>query len=275
MNSLTANRWKRIGYYVLLVGITAPFLLPLWWMIATAFKPAAYVYVTPPRWLPIPFTWDNLTQSWGMLDFARFVRNSLWVTGLSVIGTTSSSALVGYAFAVLPARGREAWFRLVLGTIMVPTAVTLIPRYILFSKLGWVDSYLPLIVPTLFGNAFYIFMFRQFFRGLSAELFDAAELDGCNPLTTFWHIALPLSRPAWITVAAFSLIAAWNDFLDPLIYLHTTSKYTVPLGLALFQGMYYTQLHLLMPMSLVALLPVILLFALAQRHLVRGITTSE
>jgi multiple sugar transport system permease protein len=157
---------------------------------------------------------------------------------------------------------------------MVPASVTLIPVFVLFSKLGWVNTYLPLIVPHFFANAFYVFLFRQFFRSLPWELFESAELDGCNPLMAYWKIALPLSRPALATVAVFAFIATWNDFMGPLVYLSTTDRFTLSLGLSLFHGLFYTQLQYLMPMSLVALLPVLLLFFIAQRYFVQGIVTT-
>lgn len=261
-------------YYAVLVGLALPFLLPLLWMLSTAFKPAEMVYASPPQWIPRPVTLDNFREAWGLLDFPQFIANSLWVTGLTVLGTLLSSSLVGYAFATLPGRGKQFLFNLLLATVMVPASVTLIPLFVLFSKLGWINTYLPLVVPHFFANAFYVFLFRQFFRALPAELFESAELDGCNPWMAYWRIALPLSRPALATVAVFSFIGAWNDFLGPLVYLSTNDKFTVSLGLSLFQGLFWTQLHYLMPMSLVALLPVLVLFLLAQRYFVQGIATT-
>lgn len=261
-------------FYVILALLAVPFMMPLLWLISTAFKPAEMVYASPPQWIPNPVTLENFQKGWGLLDFPRFIRNSLLVTTLSVLGTLVSSSLVGYAFATLPARAKSALFKLLLATIMVPASVTLIPVFVLFSKLGWVNTYLPLIVPHFFANAFYVFLFRQFFRSLPWELFESAELDGCNPLMAYWKIALPLSRPALATVAVFAFIATWNDFLGPLVYLSTTDRYTLSLGLSLFHGLFYTQLQYLMPMSLVALLPVLLLFFIAQRYFVQGIVTT-
>jgi ABC-type glycerol-3-phosphate transport system permease component len=261
-------------YYVLLAAVALPFLLPLLWMVSTAFKPARMVYVSPPQWIPAPVTLDNFREAWGLLDFPRFIANSLWVTLWTVFGTMLSSSLVGYAFATLPGRGKRFLFSLLLATVMVPTSVTLIPLFVLFSLLGWVNTYLPLIVPHFFANAFYVFLFRQFFGSLPRELFESAELDGCNPFSAYWRIALPLSGPALATVGVFSFIGAWNDFLGPLVYLSTNQKYTLSLGLSLFQGVFWTQLHYLMPMSLVALLPVLVLFVVAQRFFVQGIVTT-
>ena len=261
-------------YYLALAALAVPFLLPLLWMASTAFKPADMIYASPPRWIPDPLTLENFQEAWKLLDFPRFIANSLLVTGLTMLGTMASSSLVGYAFATLPGRGKNILFGILLATIMVPASVTLIPVFILFSKLGWVNSYLPLVLPHFFANAFYVFLFRQFFQSLPPELFESAELDGCNPLTAYWHIALPLSRPALAVVGVFAFIGAWNDFLGPLIYLSTNDKFTLSLGLSLFQGLYYTQLQYLMPMSLVALLPVLVIYFAAQRYFVQGIVTT-
>jgi multiple sugar transport system permease protein len=261
-------------YYLVLSALAVPFLLPFLWMVSTAFKPASSIYASPPQWIPDPVTLENFQQAWKMLDFPRFIVNSLLVTSLTVSGTLLSSSLVGFAFATLPARGKRLLFTLLLATIMVPASVTLIPTFVLFSKLGWVNTYLPLVVPHFFANAFYVFLFRQFFLSLPPDLFESAELDGCNPLMAYWHIALPLSLPAQAVVAVFAFVGAWNDFLGPLIYLSTNEKFTLSLGLSLFQGIYYTQLQYLMPMALVALLPVLVIFLIAQRSFVQGIVTT-
>jgi multiple sugar transport system permease protein len=263
------------GLYYAMLGILAiPFLLPLFWMVSTAFKPAAQIYSASIHWLPAPPTFENFERAWGLLDFPGFIRNSLLVTALSVLGTLVSSSLAGYAFATLPGRGKGLLFAALIGTILVPPTVTWIPLFVLFSRLGWVNTYLPLVVPAFFANAFYAFLFRQYFRSLPDELFQSAEIDGCNPWTAYWRIALPLSKPAVATVAIFSFIGSWNDFIGPLLYLNTTSKFTVSLGLSLFHGLYYSQLEYLMPMSLVALLPVLVLFIFAQKYFVAGIVTQ-
>jgi ABC-type glycerol-3-phosphate transport system permease component len=261
-------------FYLLLIALAVPFLLPFLWMVSTALKPAGMVYASPPQWLPQPATLANFQTAWGLMDFPRFVRNSFWVAALTVLGTLLSSSLVGFAFATLPGRGKQFLFNLMLATVMIPATVTLIPLFVLFSRLGWVNTYLPLVLPAFFANAFYVFLFRQFFRSLPPELFECAELDGCNPFMSYWRIALPLSRPALATVAVFAFVSTWNDFMGPLVYLSTNEKYTLSLGLAFFQGTHYTQLHLLMPMSLVALLPVLVLFLVAQRYFVQGIVTT-
>lgn len=271
---LESSDFRRPLHYLLLTLLALPFVVPLLWMISTAFKPTALIYNSPPQVLPNPISLENFSTALELIDFPRYLVNTLLVTLLAVAGTVFSSSIVGYAFAVIPARGKRLLFALLLATIMVPPTATLIPLFIGFSQMGWVDTYLPLVIPHFFANAFYVFLFRQFYLSLSPDLFESAELDGSNPFSSYLHIALPLSRPPIAAVAVFAFIANWNDFLTPLVYINTNSKYTVSLGLSLFQGTYYTQLHYLMPLSLVAVLPIILIFILAQRYLIQGIFTT-
>lgn len=258
----------------LVVAVLLPFALPLAWLVLAAFRPAADLLQAPPTWVPDRWTLLNFVEAWRLMDFGRFLANSAFVACLTIVGTVASSSLVGYAFAVLHARGKGVLFALLLATVLLPSAVTLLPTFLLFSELGWVGTYLPLIVPHFFANAFYVFLFRQFFRSVPRELFDAAELDGCTPWTAYWHVALPLARPAVATVAVFAGIGSFNEFLEPLVYLTRESTFTMSLGLAFFQGLHGTQLHYLIPMSLVALLPVAVVFFAAQRVIQRGIVTS-
>jgi len=165
-------------------------------------------------------------------------------------------------------------FALLLATVLLPSAVTLLPLFVLYSRLGWTGSYLPLVVPHFFANAFYVFLFRQFFRSIPRDVFDSADLDGCNPLAAFWHVALPLARPAVATVAVFAAIASYNEFLEPLVYLTRESSFTMQLGLAFFQGIFGTQLQYLLPMALVGLAPIAVLFFVAQRAIQQGIVTT-
>jgi multiple sugar transport system permease protein len=259
---------------VILSLLALPFALPIIWMISIALRPSADIYISPPKWIPDELSLENFRNAWQLLDFPHLIGNTIFITCFSILGSLLSSSLVGYAFATLPARGKVAIFGLLLMTIMVPTSVTLIPLFLLFSKVKMINSYWPLILPHFFANAFYVFLFRQYFQVIPKSIFEQAEIDGCNPLQAYWYIALPISRPAAAAVLVFVFIGSWNDFLGPLIYLNTTNKYTVSLGLSLFQGMYWTQLHYLMPMSLLALLPVVVLFIFAQRYLVSGITTT-
>jgi multiple sugar transport system permease protein len=262
-----------LGYAVTLL-VVLPFALPLVWLVVAAFRPAAELYRAPPVWPPERLTLANFQGAWQLLDFGRFMLNSAVVAGLTVVGTVLSSSLVGYAFAVLDARGKGVLFALVLAMVMLPSAVTLLPTFLLFSTLGWVGSYLPLVVPHFFANGFYVFLFRQFFKALPRDLFDAAELDGCSAWGAYRYVAMPLAKPAIATVAVFAGIGAYNEFLQPLVYLTRESTFTMSLGLSFFQGLYGTQLHYLLPMSLVGLAPVAVAFFAAQRVIQRGIVTT-
>ena len=254
--------------------VVVPFALPLLWLVVSAFRPASELLQAPPTWFPERLTLDNFAGAWGLLDFRRFLLNSALVAGLTVVGTVLSSSLVGYAFAILSGRGKGVLFALVLATVMLPGAVTLLPTFLLFSKLGWVGGYLPLVVPHFFANGFYVFLFRQFFKGLPREVFDAAELDGCSPWGTYRYVAMPLARPAIATVAVFAGIGSYNEFLEPLVYLTRESSFTMSLGLSFFQGLYGTQLQYLLPMLLVGLAPIAVAFFAAQRLIQRGIVTT-
>ncbi|MEW5990230.1 MAG: carbohydrate ABC transporter permease [Chloroflexota bacterium] len=270
------HRGGRLGPVrtVLAVLAVLPFALPLLWLVASVLKPVGQFYAFPPTILPAPPSLDNVAGAVALVDVPRLLANSTLIAGLSVAAAAVSASLVGFAFATLPARGRRPLFAILIATILVPPSATLVPQFILFSRLGWVDSYLPLIVPHLCGGAFYVFLFRQWFRNQPANLFESAELDGANPLQAWWHIALPLARPAIAAVAVFAFVGSWNDFLGPLLYLRTPETFTISLGLAAFQGTYVSQLHFTLALSLVALIPVVAVFAVAQRWIVQGVATG-
>ena len=262
---------ERLAIYGLLMALAGLFLLPFYWMIATALKPRQLVYTFPPDWLAGDLTIANFRDGWTALPFDRFFVNTIFVTIMIVIGTVVSSSLVGFGLARYRSRLGDLLFGVVLITMMVPPAATLIPRFVIFSELGWTNSYLPIILPYWFGVPFFIFLFRQFFLAIPQEYFDAAELDGASPLDLYWRVAAPLSKPAFVAAALFSTLIAWNDFLDPLVYLSTLDKFTIQLGLSSFRGQFVSDLHLMMPMALVAMLPVLLLVALGQRWIARGL----
>ena len=270
------QRHGRLGAVRAILAVLAvlPFAVPFLWLIASALKPVGQFYAFPPTLLPDPPSLENLAGAVALVDVPRLLANSTLIAVLSVAATVVSASIVGFAFATLPARGRRPLFAVLIATILVPPSATLVPQFILFSRLGWVGSYLPLIVPHLCGSAFYVFLFRQWFRNQPANLFESAELDGANPLQAWWHVALPLARPAIAAVAVFAFVGSWNDFLGPLLYLRWPDTFTISLGLAAFQGTYVSQLHLTLALSLVALLPVVVVFAVAQRSIVGGIATG-
>jgi multiple sugar transport system permease protein len=268
------RRLRKVLGYVLALVVAVLFLLPLLWMVSSSLKPDYQVLEFPPRWLPDPVRWANYPEALTYVPFGRYALNTLFIAVMVIIGHTLSCSVVAYAFARLQAPGKNALFVILLSTMMLPYPVTMIPIYVGFNALGWVNSFLPLIVPAFFGSPFYIFLLRQFFLTLPPELEDAARVDGANTVQTLWYIILPLSRPALATVAVFSFQAAWNDFLPPLIYLHDQSKYTVSLGLDFFRSSYDVRWAYLMAASLVTMLPVIVVFFLAQRQFFKGITVT-
>ena len=268
------HRLRTVLGYALAVGGALLFLLPLFWMISSSLKPDYQVLEYPPRWLPNPVRWANYAEALTYVPFGRYTLNTLFIASMTIFGHLLSCTLVAYAFARLQAPGKDLLFLLLLATMMLPYPVTMIPIYIGFESLGWVNTFLPLIVPAFFGSPFYIFLMRQFFLTLPVELEDAARIDGANTLQIIWHVILPISKPALATVAIFTFQASWNDFLGPLIYLHDQTKYTVSLGLGFFRSSYDVRWAYLMAASLVTMLPVIILFFLAQRLFIEGITLT-
>lgn len=265
---------QRVFAYVLLVAGAIVFVLPFLWMLTTSLKTARGVLTFPPEFLPTSFEWRNYVDGWTILPFGRYLLNTLLVTVLAVAGNLVSCVLPAYAFARLRARGRPIMFAAMLATMAIPAEVTLVPQFILFSELGMVNTYWPLILPAWFGSAFFIFMLRQFFLTIPRELDDAARIDGASDLRILWSILLPLSKPAVATVAVFAFIGSWNNLLGPLIYLRSQEKYTLAIGLNLFHGQYVTHYNQMMAVSILTLLPVVVLFFIAQKAFVRGITLT-
>jgi multiple sugar transport system permease protein len=270
----------RVLLYLVILAGAAGALLPFIWQLSTALKSARDDLVFPPIWIPAPPLWHNFYDSMTIpgLPFATFFANTAVITGLAMAGNIVTAPIVAYAFARLRWTGRDQLFALVLATIMLPSQVTIIPQFILFKEIGWVNTFLPLIVPAwLGGGAFNVFLFRQFFLTLPLDLDDAAKIDGAGPLTILWRIIVPLSMPALATVAVFSFVFHWNDFFAPLIYLNDQRLYTVSLALQLIvsqTGNQLPQWNLLMAAALIVMAPVLLLFFFAQRYFVRGIVLS-
>ena len=264
----------RAMVYALLVGLGIVFVMPFFWMLSTSLKPQEEVFAYPPSFIPTSFEWHNYVDGWRVLPFNTFLRNSLIVTTANVVGNLISCSLVAYGFARLRARGKNALFVLLLATIMIPREVTIVPRFILFSEVGLVNTLWPLILPAWFGYPFFIFLLRQFFMTIPRDLDDAARVDGAGHLRILWDVILPLSKPALATVAIFAFIGNWTNVLDPLIYIRSTDLYTLALGLNLFRGPAFTQFNWLMAVSILTLLPVLVVFFVAQRTFVRGVTLT-
>jgi ABC-type glycerol-3-phosphate transport system permease component len=265
---------QRVLIYAGLAAGSVIYALPFLWMVSTSLKDPRMAMQYPPSWWPDPIVWENYVRSVTILPFDHFTVNSVLYTGFALVGHLVSCSVVAYGFARIPFRGRGVLFVVLLSTLMLPWQVTLIPQFILFKNLGWLDTLLPLVVPTYFGNAFYIFLLRQFLMTLPLELDEAARIDGANPFQTFLLVNLPLLKPALATVAIFAFIYHWNDFFGPLIYLTTPEQMTIAVGLQLFRGQYGTDFTLLMAASTLALLPIIILFFFTQRTFVQGIALT-
>jgi ABC-type glycerol-3-phosphate transport system permease component len=271
----TANRITRMVAFVLLCIGALLAILPVLWMLSTSLKASGDVLLLPPKWIPSPLLWSNYRDALTALPFGRYYWNTIQYTFLAVFGETFSSAMVAYALARLRGPGHRFFFVLILSTMMLPWQVTLIPQFVIFRTLGWVDSLKPLVVPTFFGSAFFIFLLNQFYLTIPNEMDDAARIDGANEYQIFWRIILPMSAPALATVAIMSFMYHWNNFLGPLIYLNSQDKLVIAVALQRFTGAYgATRWDLLMAASLVALLPCVLLFFFAQRYFIQGIVVS-
>ena len=268
---------SRILTYAILAAGAFVMLFPLYWMVATSLKLLPETRQFPPVWFPLPPRWGNYAEALRFQPFGRYFLNSFLIAAPVVIGDAIVSSFVAYGFARLRFPGRDAIFMVLVSTMMVPFIVRLVPLFLIFQRLGWINSYWPLIVPPLFGTPFHIFLLRQFYRALPGDLAEAARLDGLNEFGIWWRIYVPLSKPAIATVAIFAFQQSWNDFLAPLIFLNDNKKYTVALGLAnmLSQSGASTQYwNLLMASAAMAVVPMILLFVIFQRYFVRGIALS-
>lgn len=275
---LRSSYWRlagRLALYVIVIVGAVGYMLPLVWMVRTAVMPPWQVARYPIEWIPAEIHWDTWRKVWQAAPFGRFFGNTIAYTLISVLGTLFSSSLAAYAFARLKFRGRSILFILVLSTMMLPGQVTLIPRYLLFSRFGWINTYLPLLVPTwLGGSAFNIFLLRQYMMTIPLEYDDAAEIDGCSTMGIFFRIILPMSGSALGVIAIMHFTHCWNEFMGPLIYLNDLPKFTVAVGLQVFKTRMTVEMEQLMAATLVAIVPIIALFFIAQKHFIQGIVVS-
>ncbi len=288
------ENFRKTTALIVIAALSILMMIPLMWMIAISLKEATHVYEMPP-WR-VDWKWENYIDGWYIygrpiisggffenLEQIFFEKESFWwylwntliITSLATLGTLCSSAMVAFGFARLRFPGRDGLFVLVLSTMMVPGQVVMIPTFILFAKLGWTNTFLPLILPAWLGaSAYNIFLLRQFFMSVPYDLDEAAKIDGCSTFGIFWRIMLPLSIPALITVGIFSVVWNWNDFMNPLIYLQDSSKFTLSLGLNQFNSLYGAKMHLLMAASTVVLMPLLVLFFIGQKYFIQGIATT-
>jgi len=264
------NRRRAVWAYIPVIAGALFFLLPLFWMFATSLKSYDEVFAFPPIWWPPHPHWSNYRELVTELPFLRYTLNTIFVTAVTLIGYMVSSSIVAFGFSYFRIPGKKALFTVLLVTLMLPPQVTMIPQYILFNKLGWVGTFLPLIIPPFFGGAFAIFLLKQFFDTVPKEFSEAAKLDGANEWTIFTRIYIPLSKPAFATAALFIFIWTWTDFLNPLIYLNDDRMYTLSIGLQQLSTARTTAWPQLMAGSIVMTLPVLLLFLVAQKTFIKG-----
>ena len=275
MTAARRSRWGNVVAWVVLAALAAVFVMPLAWSLTTSLKGLDRVYEFPPSLTVADPQWSNYPQALGKLPFVRFVANTLVISVACVAGQLLTGSMAGYAFARLKWPGRDVMFIVLLAGMMLPSQVLMIPHFILYDKLDWVTTYKPLIVPSwLGGAAFFIFLFRQFFRAIPEELSQAARLDGASEFQVFWRIFLPLSKPVLITVGLMSFVRHWQEFLSPLIYLSDFEKYPISLGLRMYQSLEGAWINYLMAASVVALAPLVIIFFLAQRYFVQGLLLS-
>lgn len=265
----------RFSAHIALLAITAISLLPLLYMVSTSLKERGREFAYPVEWIPQPTIWSNYKTALETVPSMTFLMNTMIITTLTLIGGLLTSSLAAYGFARVRFPGRDFLFMLCLSSMMLPFMVTMIPQFVLFRNLGWINTLLPLIVPAFFGGApFYIFLLRQFFRGLPTDLEDAAKLDGAGFLRIWWTVAMPLAKPALATVAILSILQSWNDFLAPLVYLHTQDNWTLALGIRLFRDAYQVNFNYMMAYAVMMTIPVFTVFFAFQKYFVRGITIS-
>lgn len=264
-------------HHVVLFIVALAFTIPLLGMIATSLKDEKQIQEAGSFWnlfWPNPVRWRNYSEVFQLVPFARFITNTIYVTLMSVAGTAISCSCAAYAFSRLRWPGRNVAFGALLATMMLPAQVTLLPQFLIVSKLGWVNSFKPLWVPTFFGTAFFIFLLRQFFLTIPRDLEEAAEIDGCSYARTFWQVLMPLLKPALMAVVIFQFLGAWNDFVGPLVYLNRSDLLTLPLGVQVFRALHSTQWGLLLAASTVMTVPVVVLFFAAQRYFIEGVMLS-
>jgi ABC-type glycerol-3-phosphate transport system permease component len=269
----TGRHLRKYWWTYLLLGLFGFLLaMPLVWLLSSSLKTEGQIFTVPPEWIPSPVKWNNYSEVFRRIPFGRGWWNSTVVTSLATLGQVVSASLVAFGFARLRFPGRNLLFMVLIATVMIPYHVTLIPSYVLFRRLGWLDTFLPLIVPSwLGGSAFLIFLMRQFYMRLPFELDDAARVDGASIWQIFTHIVLPQSKPAVGVVAIFAFLAHWNDFFGPFIYLNSTDKYTLPLMLRLFQSVETTEWAMLMAASVMTAVPCVVLYFVAQRYFIQGV----
>jgi multiple sugar transport system permease protein len=267
--------WARVLVWLTLIIGSVIMFMPFLWMASSSLKSETRVFEFPPSLIPNPPMWQNYVEALIYKPFNLYLGNTMFIVAINEIAILVSASFCAYGFARIRFPGRDFWFVIVLGTMMLPGVVTMIPTFIIFSRLKWLDTYLPLTVPYFFGGeAFNIFLLRQFFRTIPEELADAARIDGCSEYRIWWSLFMPLAKPALTTVAIFTFMNAWNDFMGPLLYLNSPDKFTVSIGLATFHSVMRTRWDLLMAATTAMTMPILIIFFVGQRYFVKGVVLT-
>jgi multiple sugar transport system permease protein len=274
-SAVVRHAWRvcvNVFSYGLMSLLAAAFILPLVWMVSASLKPEAEVLAVPPSFVPTSPQWQNYAQTFQTIPI--FLWNSVHLALINVILLLFFSSLAAYAFARLDFVGRDLAFSLLLSTAMIPSIVYLIPQYIIYRRIGWIDTHYPLWVPRVLTPVFATFLLRQFFKTIPIELEEAAKIDGASTFGTYWRIMIPQVKPALAAVGMFTFLESWNDLFGPLIFVNSINLETLPVALALYQGQYFTQTNLLMAATTVTIIPVLILFVFLQRYFIQGITLT-
>jgi multiple sugar transport system permease protein len=273
MNLRKSGSVGTIASYMILIGLSFVVLLPFFWMVSTSLKTKATMWQFPPQWIPDSPRWSNYVDAFSFAPFSTYIMNTLTIELFVILGQVVSCTIVAYGFSRFRFRGREVLFMIMLATMLIPDQVTMIPLFLMFSKFGWVDTYLPLTVPMFFGNAFFVFLMRQYMLTIPKDLDEAAKIDGANSFQILWKVLVPLLRPSMTIIVVFTFSNVYNDFMGPLIYLNSPEKFTLAVGLANFVSSRGSEWNLLMAASTVTLLPLLILYYFAQRNLIGGVAS--
>lgn len=266
--------FSSIILHIILIIAALIMVFPFIWTISSSLKSVSQIFIIPPELIPKPFVWSNYIDSFQAMPFDRAYWNSFYISFLIVSIQLLTASMAAYAFAKIRFPGANFLFIFFLATMMIPKQVTMIPTYMIMSSIGWLDTHLTLIVPGALFNAFSVFLLRQFMMGIPNELEEAAVMDGANPLRIYWNIVLPLIRPALAAVGIFAFMGTWNNFLEPLIYLSTPDLFTVPLLLNYFKGLHATNWGLMMAGSTISIIPVLIIYIFAQKHIIEGVALT-
>lgn len=263
---------EKVVVYIILVAVALAYIVPFIWLISGSLKSNTELFADPPVWIPAKLQWANYVTAFQQFPFLLYLRNTLYICAMAIIGGVLSNSLVAYGFSRIEWKGRDTLFIIVLATMMLPFQVTMIPLFVLFQKFGWIGSFKPLVIPAFFGNAYFIFLLRQFFIGIPKELSQSAKVDGASEFRIYWQLTLPLSLPVMITVAIFSFTRAWGDFIGPLVFLNDNKLYTLSLGIQQIMSVNDPRWTLLMAVGVSMTLPVLIIFFLLQKYFIQGIT---